>query len=379
MVVFFARSGARHPVLPAALGLLIGGSLSNLVDRIRLHHVTDFIDLGWWPAFNLADSFIVIGVAILLARARRRRPAGRGRRAARSTSQPGEGSARRRRVSGSTAFSPRNSARARRPSGRSTPARSSTASRASKSYRLDGGRGGRGGRTRRPSPPAAAGGAARSCGRTSTCSWSTSRRASSSIPAPDTRAARSSTRSPGRSAGGDPRAPGRRAPPRSRHVGPDRARALRGGARRAHGARPGAGVRAHLPRARPRHGRVREPAGSRRRSAATAATRRGSRSTRTRRATAITHFEVERALAGARAAARLTSRRDGCTRSASTWLRSTCPSSAIRSYGVPRAAARAAVPPRDRRSRFPHPFTGERLETASELPPDLARFLADLS
>ena len=67
MVVYFARSGSRHPVLPAALGLLIGGSLSNLVDRIRLHHVTDFIDLRWWPAFNLADSFIVIGVAILLA------------------------------------------------------------------------------------------------------------------------------------------------------------------------------------------------------------------------------------------------------------------------------------------------------------------------
>ena len=67
MLVFFARSGSRHPVLPAALGLLIGGSLSNLVDRIRLHHVTDFIDLKWWPAFNLADSFIVIGVVILLA------------------------------------------------------------------------------------------------------------------------------------------------------------------------------------------------------------------------------------------------------------------------------------------------------------------------
>src|SRR5207245_4052567 len=67
MGVYFARSGSRHPVLPAALGLLIGGSLSNLVDRIRLHHVTDFIDLRWWPAFNLADSFIVVGVAILLA------------------------------------------------------------------------------------------------------------------------------------------------------------------------------------------------------------------------------------------------------------------------------------------------------------------------
>jgi signal peptidase II len=67
MLAFFYRSGSRHPVLPAALGLLIGGSLSNLVDRIRLHHVTDFIDVNWWPAFNLADSFIVVGVAILLA------------------------------------------------------------------------------------------------------------------------------------------------------------------------------------------------------------------------------------------------------------------------------------------------------------------------
>jgi len=66
MLVFFARSGSRHPVLPAALGLLIGGSVSNLADRIRVGHVTDFIDVRYWPAFNLADSFIVIGVAILL-------------------------------------------------------------------------------------------------------------------------------------------------------------------------------------------------------------------------------------------------------------------------------------------------------------------------
>ena len=66
MVVFFARSGARHPALPVALGLLIGGSVSNLVDRVRLGHVTDFLDLRFWPAFNLADSFIVVGVGILL-------------------------------------------------------------------------------------------------------------------------------------------------------------------------------------------------------------------------------------------------------------------------------------------------------------------------
>jgi signal peptidase II len=67
MLVYFARSGARHPVIPAGLGLLIGGSVSNLVDRVRLGHVTDFIDFNWWPAFNLADSFIVIGVGVLLA------------------------------------------------------------------------------------------------------------------------------------------------------------------------------------------------------------------------------------------------------------------------------------------------------------------------
>ncbi len=66
MVAYFARSGSRHPVLPVALGLVIGGSVSNLADRVRLGFVTDFLDFRYWPAFNLADSFIVVGVAILL-------------------------------------------------------------------------------------------------------------------------------------------------------------------------------------------------------------------------------------------------------------------------------------------------------------------------
>jgi signal peptidase II len=66
MLAYFARSGARHPVLPVALGLVIGGSVSNLTDRVRLGYVTDFLDFRYWPAFNLADSFIVIGVGILL-------------------------------------------------------------------------------------------------------------------------------------------------------------------------------------------------------------------------------------------------------------------------------------------------------------------------
>jgi signal peptidase II len=65
MLVFFARSGRRHPVLPVALGLVLGGSVANLVDRVRLGHVTDFLDLVAWPAFNLADTFIVVGVAIM--------------------------------------------------------------------------------------------------------------------------------------------------------------------------------------------------------------------------------------------------------------------------------------------------------------------------
>jgi signal peptidase II len=66
MIYFFARSGSRHTVLPVALGLVIGGSVSNLIDRVRLGHVTDFLDFTYWPSFNLADTSIVVGVAILL-------------------------------------------------------------------------------------------------------------------------------------------------------------------------------------------------------------------------------------------------------------------------------------------------------------------------
>ncbi len=65
MLVHFARSGSRHVLFPVALGLLVGGSVSNLADRIRDGHVTDFIHITHWPTFNLADSFIVTGVALL--------------------------------------------------------------------------------------------------------------------------------------------------------------------------------------------------------------------------------------------------------------------------------------------------------------------------
>ncbi|MFC1864405.1 signal peptidase II [Chloroflexota bacterium] len=47
-----------------ALGLVLGGTAGNLIDRLRLGYVTDFIDIGIWPAFNIADSAIVVGIII---------------------------------------------------------------------------------------------------------------------------------------------------------------------------------------------------------------------------------------------------------------------------------------------------------------------------
>jgi signal peptidase II len=66
MTVFFARSGAGHGAFPVAIGLLLGGALSNFVDRVRNGHVTDFIHVHHFPVFNLADSFISVGVVLLL-------------------------------------------------------------------------------------------------------------------------------------------------------------------------------------------------------------------------------------------------------------------------------------------------------------------------
>jgi signal peptidase II len=66
ILVYFARSGGRHPLLPVALGLLAGGALSNLFDRLTQGYVTDFLHLANFPVFNLADTAITIGVALLL-------------------------------------------------------------------------------------------------------------------------------------------------------------------------------------------------------------------------------------------------------------------------------------------------------------------------
>lgn len=60
----------RRPVVAVGLGLAIGGALGNVLDRLRLGSVRDFIDVYWrdwhWPAFNLADAAIVTGLAIVI-------------------------------------------------------------------------------------------------------------------------------------------------------------------------------------------------------------------------------------------------------------------------------------------------------------------------
>ena len=48
-----------------ALGLVLGGTVGNLIDRIRFGYVTDFVDFNFWPAFNIADSATVVGTIIL--------------------------------------------------------------------------------------------------------------------------------------------------------------------------------------------------------------------------------------------------------------------------------------------------------------------------
>ena len=66
MLVYFARSGGRSPLLPVALGLLTGGAASNLFDRLTQGHVTDFLQISHFPVFNLADTAITVGVILLL-------------------------------------------------------------------------------------------------------------------------------------------------------------------------------------------------------------------------------------------------------------------------------------------------------------------------
>lgn len=66
LLVFYRTHPANNVMLQVSLGLQLGGAMGNLVDRVRLGYVVDFIDVGAWPVFNLADSAIVVGLMGLL-------------------------------------------------------------------------------------------------------------------------------------------------------------------------------------------------------------------------------------------------------------------------------------------------------------------------
>jgi signal peptidase II len=66
LATWFRGVAAATPWGALALGLQIGGALGNVIDRLRHGFVIDFIDVPYWPTFNLADSAITVGVAILL-------------------------------------------------------------------------------------------------------------------------------------------------------------------------------------------------------------------------------------------------------------------------------------------------------------------------
>lgn len=68
-LVVMIRRHAAERLMPTAMALVLGGALGNVIDRLRFGAVVDFLDFhaaGWhWPAFNVADSAITIGVALL--------------------------------------------------------------------------------------------------------------------------------------------------------------------------------------------------------------------------------------------------------------------------------------------------------------------------
>ena len=66
IILYYLYPPMEHGLLRLALGLQLGGAVGNLTDRVRLGGVTDFIDFRYWPAFNVADSAIVVGVATVV-------------------------------------------------------------------------------------------------------------------------------------------------------------------------------------------------------------------------------------------------------------------------------------------------------------------------
>ena len=65
IVLFYRHLPTGEWLVRLSLGLQLGGAIGNLIDRIHYGYVVDFVDIGFWPIFNVADVSIVAGVAIL--------------------------------------------------------------------------------------------------------------------------------------------------------------------------------------------------------------------------------------------------------------------------------------------------------------------------
>jgi len=71
LLVFLLRSRwsfLDSMLVMSVIGLVMGGTIGNLIDRLRLGYVIDFIDFKVWPAFNIADSAVTVGVIIIACR-----------------------------------------------------------------------------------------------------------------------------------------------------------------------------------------------------------------------------------------------------------------------------------------------------------------------
>jgi signal peptidase II len=62
----FRDAAAQSLLVRIAFGAIVGGAVGNIVDRFHYGFVVDFVDLHWWPVFNVADSCITVGVALLV-------------------------------------------------------------------------------------------------------------------------------------------------------------------------------------------------------------------------------------------------------------------------------------------------------------------------
>ena len=66
LIYFYRSQRAPTLIMRGAIGILMGGAIGNLIDRLAMGGVTDFVDVGPWPIFNIADASITVGIFLLI-------------------------------------------------------------------------------------------------------------------------------------------------------------------------------------------------------------------------------------------------------------------------------------------------------------------------